>query len=608
MELTFRDRKRIKNGLPGFADGNMGWQTPPQYYPESLGHINMPPAQGITPTGQNLGITNNIDINKLQQAKPELTGIKTPNPGINYGAIPMAIPAVIGAASDIVDAHSYSKSSENLLQESGTRQATAGGVGFEWQNDPEYQRELEEVRKSNTANALKSTGSGVAAGAAIGSIVPGLGTLAGGAIGGAIGLVGGLFGGASRKRKAKEALRQAEINAKVRNDFAMDDALTRSIRQSNAEEIGNPFANAYKYEDGKRPIATAFGLSGLKMNSKVSPGEWIVEPGVSAFKVPGGHYKNGKPNTSDSFGALVGANTAVLSNHGAAQYYDKTMDLDGALYLDQLHRMNKHGYKNGKLPGFEGGLSPWTNIIPSAFGGIASIYQYFDAKNQNIKSPNVYASNPYAQDAFAAMNEIKNNPYPTLQQLRDAEARTKYALDQAGGLGSGQKMLARIAQQGLTQNAWAKSLADTQAYNNAQKMAVQNAKLQTGYQDATRRQQANAFNEEYTAKSHAARQQGMQMGIYNFLNQLQGYYANEFKRRQFNDTMDLYRQQQDLDKAQFNAWMNRYNKSKQTATVRAPLSTTTINKLGGLQNPYASRMYVDDLLKRAAAFRPTLIR
>lgn len=544
MELTFRDRKRIKNGLPGFAEG----------------YINIPLAQGITPTGQNLGITNNIDINKLQQAKPELTGIKTPNPGINYGAIPMAIPAVIGAASDIVDAHSYSKSSENLLQESGTRQATAGGVGFEWQNDPEYQRELDEVRKSNTANTLKATGSGVAAGAAIGSIVPGLGTLAGGAIGGAVGLVGGLFGGASRKRKAKEALRQAEINAKVRNDFAMDDALTRSIRQSNAEEIGNPFASAYRYAEGKSPVATALGLSGfVDRNAKGSSGEWIVEPGISAFKIPGGHYKNGKPNKDDNWDIAVGPSTAVLSNNGGAQYYDKTGDLSGALYIDQMYRMNKHEYKNGKSPRkCYDGISPWTNIIPSAFGGIASIYQYFDAKNQSIKSPNIYASNPYAQDAFAAMNEIRNNPYPTLSQLRDAEARTRYGLEQSGGLGSGQKMLARIAQQGLTQNAWAKSLADTQAYNNAQKMAVQNAKLQTGYQDATRKQQSNIFNEEYTAKSHAARQQGMQMGIYNFKNMLDNYYANRFKEYQLGETLGLYKQNLALDREKFEKDFGKY--------------------------------------------------
>nr|DAS39530.1 MAG TPA: hypothetical protein [Caudoviricetes sp.] len=32
------------------------------------------------------------------------------------------------------------------------------------------------------------------------------------------------------------------------------------------------------------------------------------------------------------------------------------------------------------------------------------------------------------------------------------------------------------------------------------------------------------------------------MGIRNLLDQMQQYYANDFKLRQFNDTMDLYRQ------------------------------------------------------------------
>lgn len=598
MELTLRDRKRIKNGaVPKFQDGNVPaenapgyldnsgtttyvgyvpqWQPIPQFYGGSAKSIFDPTNLGVEmPTTKDLGVPSgqtNIPLKATPDQKEMITGdtskghnfdnglqsVKTAGAPLAYDKYAGAALATIGAIGDIADAHSYSKSSEQLLDEGGRRMANAAGQGYVWQNDPEYQRELEEVRKSNTANTLKATGSGAAAGAAIGSIVPGLGTLAGGAIGGVVGAIGGLFGGASRKRKAEEKLKQAEINAKVRNDFARDDALTRAIRQRNAEEIGNPFANAYKYEDGRSPA-----------NAMVSNGETILNEDGSRFKVG-----TGKDNKDTVPIRLRDGQGVITNKYGLS---DMAMYNPGlALTLQTMLKQNGmlKGYKNGKLPGFKGGLSPWTNIIPSTFGGIASIYQYFDAKNQSIKSPNVYASNPYAQDAFAAMNEIKNNPYPTLSQLREAEARTRYALDSSGGLGSGQKMLARIAQQGLTQNAWAKSLADTQAYNNAQKMAVQNAKLQTGYQDATRKQQSNIFNEEYTAKSHAARQQGMQMGIYNFKNMLDNYYANRFKEYQLGETLGLYKQNLDLDREKFEKDFGKYaNYGNNTSNVMNVLS------------------------------------
>jgi hypothetical protein len=64
--------------------------------------------------------------------------------------------------------------------------------------------------------------------------------------------------------------------------------------------------------------------------------------------------------------------------------------------------------------------------------------------------------------------------------------------------------------------------------------------LSEGNTKAQRRQQANAYNEDYAASSHAARQQGIQMGMRNMLDQLQQYNANEFKRDQYNSTLKLY--------------------------------------------------------------------
>lgn len=623
MELnTLRARKIIKNGLPGFDDGKPNylsgvgitpenltwyntdyvqptapqsdfrgyipqWKATPQFYGNSAKSLYDPTNLSTEPpTIKDLGIPSGQTYTQLAATpdqKEMITGdtskghnfdnglqsMKTAGKPISYDKVGGALLATAGAVGDVVDAHQYNKSVDQLLNEGGNRGATAAGQGYTWQNDPEFQRELAEVRKSNTSNTLKAAGSGAAAGAAVGSIIPGVGTAIGGVVGGALGAIGGLFGGASRSRKARERLRQAEINAKVRNDFNRDDALTRAIREQNAREIGNPFASTYKYADGKSSF-TPFGWLDVVRNAKGSPGEWLVEPGVGAAKIPGSHYKNGKPNTDDSVDINVRDTTAVLSNHGAAQYYEQTGDLNGALITDQIHRMNKKGYKNGKLPGFEGGrpiVDPITSIIPSVFGGIAGLYQYFDAHNQNIFSPNTNKQNLYAQDAFAALNEIKNNPYPTLWQLREAEARTRNALDSSGGLGAGQKMLARIAQQGVTQSQWAKALADTQAYNNAQKMAVNNLKISTGAQDAARAVQTDQWDKDHMFKAHAARQQGEQTGMYNFKNALDTYYGMRFKENQLARMLGLYEQNQALDLARFNRDVQNYQNSYNNPTI-----------------------------------------
>jgi len=84
---------------------------------------------------------------------------------------------------------------------------------------------------------------------------------------------------------------------------------------------------------------------------------------------------------------------------------------------------------------------------------------------------------------------------------------------------------------------------------------------------------ASQFAEDMTAKAHAARQQGMQTGISNMLAQLQNYYANEFKHNQFNETLGLYRDQHELEKAKFNAMFP--NKSTPIDTYINPNYTTS---------------------------------
>lgn len=144
------------------------------------------------------------------------------------------------------------------------------------------------------------------------------------------------------------------------------------------------------------------------------------------------------------------------------------------------------------------------------------------------------------------------------------------AIDRSGGLSGGQRALARMAAMNNTQLNTAKMLAAVQDQNNAYRAQAAQAALNAGSQTAQRRMAAKQFDLDYYSKAHAAQQQGKQMGMYNALNALQQYYANDFKRRQFNDTMNLYKQQLDLDKQQVLANIAAQNTAGST-TQRMPI-------------------------------------
>ena len=92
-------------------------------------------------------------------------------------------------------------------------------------------------------------------------------------------------------------------------------------------------------------------------------------------------------------------------------------------------------------------------------------------------------------------------------------------------------------------------LNNIEAQNNQYKTAYNQALLQTGESIAQRRQNANQYREEMTARAHAAKQQQMQMGMRNFMDYLNNYAANEYRRKTGNAMLDLYQEDLDLQKA-----------------------------------------------------------
>ena len=225
----------------------------------------------------------------------------------------------------------------------------------------------------------------------------------------------------------------------------------------------------------------------------------------------------------------------------------KLKDLaDQQSYQHQLeqqysNQMNMYpGYANGKtgIPKMD-----WlSNAIPSAIGSAASLGQYFQAKNQDIHTPDIYAQNPYEGAALNTLASLRYNPYQVTKAIQEQNAKNMYAINRAGGLSGAQKYLATVASGLQTNGQIADAMYKSQDQNNQYKQMYANALMSAGNEAAQRRQQANQYNTEYAANAHASKLQGQQVGIHNYLDYLNQYVANEYKRRMGNGMLSLYQE------------------------------------------------------------------
>jgi len=302
-----------------------------------------------------------------------------------------------------------------------------------------------------------------------------------------------------------------------------------------------------KYNNGK--VDSSFGLTHLPKNSYTEKGEIIGRfiPNSIGEPILTAHKVNRGPN--DTAPSYVGENDFVLRDRkknglpSPAKYFEATGDIYGALELNEAGGAvsnNKGKAKIGKMPRFKEGWLP--NAIVSGIGGLMGLNQYLDARNQSIYRPNTYAPNTYEGRALPGLASLRYNQYPILNQINNQRAAYDYALNNSGGLSGAQKYLGKIANANNMYRTSADLLTNLQERNIGLKQNYYNTMLNVGAQDAQRRMAANQYDLDYYSKAHAARQQGMQMGMYNMLNQLQQYYANDFKRRQFNDTLSMYRE------------------------------------------------------------------
>ena len=204
------------------------------------------------------------------------------------------------------------------------------------------------------------------------------------------------------------------------------------------------------------------------------------------------------------------------------------------------------------------------NLAAAIAGMGMSLSQYLDAKGQDIKTPDVYAANPYERQALSTMANIRVSPYAAMNKVRDMNRVAARLINTSGGLSGGQKYSALVGSMLGTQRNMADVLTSTQAQNNQYRQQYAQLAGELGAKDAANRIAANQYNTEYAAKAHAARQQGMQQGMTNFLGQLQQYIANKNSADMYNGMRALYQQDADTRAAALQNQNNNAQKAEYT--------------------------------------------
>lgn len=487
----------------------------------------------------------------------------------NVGSI---LPGAVSFMGQAFGASKYENTAADILRDAGTTYGSIGGFGYQKYNDIDDAQYMHEEHKNNVNNTLGLMASGAATGAKFGWIGAGVGALAG--------LGAGIFGAGKRHAEARRELQEANYQRLMQNQFAYNDAATQAARADFRQKYGNyeavPLIGAKKGFDGMNMISQAMSQNGMQpamvmpeeekihkdgfgeheagkggiphedtVHEMLEPGDTIVPPKYPDLLLRARNAINIQNVVTDAVNKNKGNNRQIAGN-AAKSVLNQTRNELAGIRQEVHNRMqsenNQIDYTG--IPHAAGGIDGlgWGNLLAGVTGGLVGLGQYLGAKGQRVKSPNTYVTNPYSQRAFDMLNGLRINSKPILDQIDREGANGRYRINTAGGLSGAQKYLANVAMVNNSQVAKANALANIQQQNNAYTSAAAQAYLASGAQEAGNRIQTNQWDLDYYSKAHAARQQGMQMGLYNSLNNLQQYIANANKLAMFGNMYKLYAQ------------------------------------------------------------------
>lgn len=260
--------------------------------------------------------------------------------------------------------------------------------------------------------------------------------------------------------------------------------------------------------------------------------------------------------------------TANIQNKEVDKYVDQNIRPVAELQ-QSIHESAQ--YNCGKTPHFAGGkMSAFNRLFPTMASAAMGLAQLAHWGTNPIQYHSTYAANPYGTRALDELNQLRYNPYKDIQASSDAERRAAYANSQAGGMTGGQRYMGRIGLGiGAMRNA-ANVYSNAQQQNNNYRTQYANALLQEGNNIATRRQNANQHDWSDYVAAHGAKTRGIEQAGANIVGAINSAFQNEFKYRTWQDTLDIYRQQQQLDKDKLEADMKARTANNQSTQYRIP--------------------------------------
>lgn len=260
--------------------------------------------------------------------------------------------------------------------------------------------------------------------------------------------------------------------------------------------------------------------------------------------------------------------TANIQNKEVDKYVDQNIRPVAELQQN-IHESAQ--YNCGKTSHFAGGkMSAFSRLFPTMASATMGLAQLAHWGTNPIQYHSTYAANPYGTRALDELNQLRYNPYPDIQASSDAERRAAYTNSQAGGMTGGQRYMGRIGLGiGAMRNA-ANVYSNAQQQNNNYRTQYANALLQEGNSIASRRQNANQHDQSDYVAAHGAKTRGIEQAGANIVGAINNAFRSDFTYRTWQDTLDVYRQQQQLDMQRLQADMDA-SKARTTASTTRPI-------------------------------------
>ena len=173
------------------------------------------------------------------------------------------------------------------------------------------------------------------------------------------------------------------------------------------------------------------------------------------------------------------------------------------------YRCGKNTYKCGKNI-YRCGKNTYKDGLNPLFGAVASLpYLISESREANSATPyaqNSFVPNEYLKSALSILGNLRYDPSYELSQLDQVAAQNRYNINQAGNLSAGQR--AALISNANNQLFLQRAAIQSDAYNkNAQyKQAYAKAMMQAGQNEATRKQQALAAQQEAYRQAVGAKQ------------------------------------------------------------------------------------------------------